>query len=336
VTSEAPAARLRRLVSGFQLSQALSVAATLGVADLLADGPRTSGDLAHATDSHPDALYRLLRALAAAGVLHEADGRRFSLTELGEPLRSDAPESVHGWAAYVGRPYYRAAWSNLLHTVRTGENAFRHVHGVDPWTFRAERPDESAIFDRAMESSTRGSIAAVLQAYDFGRFGTIVDVGGGNGALLAALLEAHPAMRGVVFDQPHVVEAAAVLLRECGLSDRCRVEGGSFFDAVPPDGDAYVLKHIVHDWEDTDAVAILRTLRGAARPGAAVLVLERELGAPNESPLAKLADLNMLAVPGGRERTEPEYAALFEAAGLEYVREVRSAAALSVYEASVG
>jgi hypothetical protein len=336
VTSESPATHLRRLVSGFQLSQALSVAATLGVADLLADGPRTSDDLADATDSHPDAVYRLLRALAAAGVLHEADGRRFSLTELGEPLRRDAAESVHGWAAFIGRPYYRAAWSELLHSVRTGENAFRHVHGVDPWTYRAERPDESAVFDRAMESSTRGSIAAMLAAYDFGRFGTVVDVGGGNGTLLAALLETHPALRGVVFDQPHVVDAAAALLRERGLADRCRVEAGSFFDGVPSGGDAYVLKHIVHDWEDADAVAILHAVQAAAGPGAAVLVLERDLGAPNETPVAKLGDLNMLVVPGGRERTEQEYAALFEAAGLEYVRQVRSAAGLSVYEASVG
>jgi O-methyltransferase domain/Dimerisation domain len=336
VTAESPTAHLRRLVNGYQLSQALSVAATLGVADVLADGPRTSDDLAQATDSHPDALYRLLRALAAAGVLHEADGRRFSLTQLGQPLRSDATESVHGWATFVGRPYYRAAWSELLHTVRTGENAFRHVHGVDPWTYRAERPDESAVFDRAMESSTRSSIPAVLQAYDFGRFGTVVDVGGGNGTLLTALLEAYPGLRGVVFDQPHVVDAAAVLIRERGLSDRCRIEAGSFFESVPAGGDAYVLKHIVHDWENAEAVAILRTVQRAAPPGAAVLVLERELGAPNETPAAKLGDLNMLVVPGGRERTEQEYAALFDTAGLEYVREVRSAAGLSVYEASVG
>jgi O-methyltransferase domain/Dimerisation domain len=336
VTSESPATRLRSLVSGYQLSQALAVAATLGVADLLAEGPRTSDDLADATDSHPDALYRLLRALAAAGVLHEADGRRFSLTELGDPLRSDAAESVQGWAAFVGRPYYREAWSELLHTVRTGENAFRHVHGSDPWTYRAERPDESALFDLAMESSTRGSIPAVLQAYDFGRFGTVVDVGGGNGTLLTALLEAYPELRGVVFDQPHVVAAASRLLRERGLSNRCRVESGSFFDGVPADGDAYVLKHIVHDWEDAQAVAILRTVRSSAPPGAVVLVLERDLGPPNETPVAKLGDLNMLVVPGGRERTEQEYAELFEAAGLGYVREVRSAAGLSVYEASVG
>jgi hypothetical protein len=267
VTTKSQAAELRRLVNGYQLSQALSVAATLGLADLLADGARVSDELAEATGSHPDALYRLLRALAGAGVLHEGDNRRFSLTELGEPLRRDAPESVHGWAAFVGRPYYRAAWSELLHAVHTGENAFRHVHGVDPWTYRAERPDESALFDRAMESSTRGSIAAVLQAYDFGRFETVVDVGGGNGTLLAALLEAYPAMRGVVFDQPHVVDAAAALLRGRGLSDRCSIEGGSFFDGVPSGGDAYVLKHIVHDWEDDDAVAILRTVREARRRG---------------------------------------------------------------------
>jgi O-methyltransferase domain/Dimerisation domain len=333
--SEPPAATLRRLLSGFQLSQAISVVATLGIADLLGEGPRSSDELAAATESHPDALYRLLRALAAAGVLHEADHRRFSLTELGQPLRSDAPDSVRAWAAFTGRPYYRAAWADLEHSVCTGENAFEHVHGVDVWTYRAGRPDESAAFDAAMESLTRGTMQAVIEAYDFGRFRTVVDIGGGNGALLADVLEAHPAVSGVVFDQPHVVAAAEALLTSRGVAKRCRIVGGSFFDSVPEGGDAYVLKQIVHDWEDDDAVTILEVVRRSAPRGAAVLVLERDLGVPNESLAAKLSDLNMLVAPGGRERTTDEYAALFEAADLAYTRAIPSAAGLSVYEANV-
>jgi hypothetical protein len=335
VTEIRPPAQLRQLLAGFQLSQAISVAATLGIPDLLKDGTQTSDELASATESHPDALYRLLRALAAAGVLHEEEGRRFTLSELGQPLRSDAPDSLHGWAVFVGRPYYREAWSHLLHSIRTGENAFRHVHGVDVWTYRAEHPQESAIFDRAMEALTRNVVASVLEAYDFARFGTVVDVGGGNGALLAALLEAHPAMRGIVFDQPHVVAAAETVLAGRGVADRCEIVGGSFFESVPGGGDAYLLKAIVHDWEDDEAIAILKVVRRGASPGAAVLVLESELGPRNEALLAKLSDLNMLAVPRGRERSEHEYAALFEAAGLEYVGTTPTADRIAVYEASV-
>jgi hypothetical protein len=333
--TEPHTATLQQLLTGFQLSQAISVAATFGIADLLADGARSSDELAAATESHPDALYRLLRALAAAGVVHEESERRFSLTDLGRPLRSETTDSVRAWATFVGRPYYRAAWADLEHSVRTGENAFRHVHGDDVWTYRTARPEESALFDRAMESLTRGTIKAVLEAYDFGRFSTVVDVGGGNGALLAEVLAAHPGLEGVVFDQPHVVMAAEALLASRGVAERCRVVGGSFFESVPEGGDAYVLKQIIHDWEDDEAVAILGVVRRSAPAGATVLVVERDLGAPNDSLGAKLSDLNMLVSPGGRERSTDEYAALFDAAGLGYSRAVPSAVGISVYEANV-
>jgi hypothetical protein len=329
-----PAAALARLLAGHQVSQAIHVAATLGIADLLRDGGRTSDELAEATGAHRDALYRLLRALASVGVVHEEEGRRFSLTPLGEPLRSDVPGSLHGWAAFVGRPYFREAWSALEHSVRTGENAFKHVHGSGPWEYRATRPEESAIFDAAMASLTGRLIPSVLDAYDFGRFGTVVDVGGGNGALLAAVLGAHGDVRGILFDQPHVVAGAEELLRARGVLDRCEIVAGSFFESVPAGGDAYVLKHIVHDWEDAESIDILRVCRRAMGDAAVVLVLERELGPPNERPEAKLSDLNMLVAPGGRERTVEEYAALFDAAGLRFERAVPSASGHSVFEAA--
>src|SRR5438132_8168920 len=187
---------LTRLINAHQMSQAVCVAAELGVADLLADGARTSDDLADAIPTNPDALYRLLRALAAAGVLREEKGRLFALTELGEPLRSDAPDSVAAIAVHVGQTYIREAWSALLESVRTGENAFRLVHGMSAWEYRADRPHENAIFDRYIAANTRLGTRALLDAYDFGRFGRIVDVGGGNGTFLETVCAEHPSLRG--------------------------------------------------------------------------------------------------------------------------------------------
>ena len=303
------AAELRRLVNSYQLSQAIHVAAVLGIADVLADGPRSSDELAAATETDPRALYRLLRTLAAFGLLHEDDERRFSLTELGDPLRSEHPESVAGWAVFVGRRNVRDAWSSLLESMRTGENAFKLEHGVSVWDYRAAHPEESGIFDRAMESSSKLVISALIDAYDFGRFETIVDVGGGNGTLLRALLAQYPSLRGVLFDQAHVVEGV-------DLGEHAQVVAGSFFESVPEGGDAYLLKWIIHDWEDEQAVEILRTVR---RAGGTLLVVERVLGPPNEGPETKLGDLNMLVGPGGRERTIEEFRSLFDAAGYELV-----------------
>src|SRR4051794_13127918 len=327
-----PLVALRRLVNGYQVTQALHVAAVLGIADLLGDGPRSSDDLAAATNTHPGTLYRVLRALAGAGVFHEEADRSFALTELGACLRSDAPEPIGGWAAFVGEAYHWQAWSGLLHSVHTGENAFQHVHGTDPWTFRARHPDLSAGFDRAMTDLSRQLSAALLAAYDFGRFGQLVDVGGGNGAFLASILITHPDMRGVLFDQPHVVSGAGPVLVAAGVANRCDVVGGSFFEAVPAGGDAYIFKAILHDWEDAPCIRILRTCRRAIADGTALLVVERDLGRPNRDPDAKFSDLNMLVGPMGRERTPEEYAALFAAAGFRFVGFAPSAVDTGVYE----
>ena len=329
---ETPRRALFRLVSGYQLSQALHVAARLGVADRLAGGPRSSDDVAAETGTHPDTLYRLLRALAAVGVLHELNGRRFELTELGEGLRSDVAGSVHGWAMMIGRPMHWNTWSSLVESVRTGENAFRLVHGTDVWSYRAERPDEQAIFDDAMTAMTGLIDAAVLDVYDFTRFREVVDVAGGRGALLAAILAKHETVKGVLFDQPDVVANADAVRARFG--ERCRIVGGNFFERVPEGADAYLLKSILHDWEDAECVAILRVIREAMPEHALVLVLERDLGGANENPGAKLSDLNMLVNPGGRERSEDEYAALFAAAGLRYEGATPTAAGVSVFEAA--
>jgi hypothetical protein len=334
VSAEAPTAALRRLVNGYQVTQAIHVAATLGIADLLRDGPRASGDLAAATDAHAPSLHRVLRALASVGVLREGDDGRFALTEVGDCLRSDAPEPVGGWAAYVGLPSHFATWSRLLHTVRTGENAFRAVHGTDVWEYRSRHPDESAAFDRAMTDITVRANRHLIDVYDFSGFEWVVDVGGGHGALIAALLAEHPGMRGALFDQPHVVADAAAVLEAAGIADRCEVIGGSFFDdPLPAGADAYLLKAILHDWEDDDAVRILRACREAMPAHGALVILERELGPANENPDAKLSDLNMMVGPGGRERTRDEFADLLAAGGFQLTRTVPSAMALSILEA---
>jgi hypothetical protein len=315
---DSPLEELRRLTNGFRVSQAIHVAAVLGIADLLGDGPRGVEELASATGADERSLYRLLRALAGVGVFREEAGRAFSSTPLSDHLRRDAPETLYGWAAFAGAPLVWQAWGDLEHSVRTGENAIRHLHGMDIWEYRARDPAERAAFDRAMTDMTRGVNRSLLAAYDFGRFSTIVDVGGGRGALLAALLDAHPGLSGVLFDRPEVVEGVAAEL-DPGVADRIEIIGGSFFDAVPDGGDAYLLKAIIHDWEDAEARAILTACRRAARPGASVLVIDRELGAPNADAAAKFGDLNMLVLPGGCERTTDEFAMLFASAGFTFV-----------------
>jgi SAM-dependent methyltransferase len=323
----ATAAELLRLVNGHQVARAIQVAAELRVADAIGDGARPVDELARETGSDEQSLYRVLRALAAAGVLREGEGRQFELTELGRHLRSDDAHSVAGWAAFAGRPSIWAAWGALGHSVKTGENAFTHVHGEDVWAYRAKRPEESALFDRAMASHTGRASDAVLETEDFGRFSLIVDVGGGNGTLLAKILARNPDARGILFDQPHVIA-------EAELPERCEGVGGSFFESVPGGADAYVLKAIIHDWEDAEAVAILQSVRRAIVPDGRVLLIEWVLGGPNERPGAKFSDVNMLVNPGGRERTIGEYASLFEQAGFRLVGETETSGGHSVIEAA--
>jgi SAM-dependent methyltransferase len=321
------AADLLRLVNGHQVARAIQVAAELGIADELAGGSRGVDELAAATGAHEPSLYRLLRALAAVGVLREEEGRSFALTELGQHLRSDGPQSVAGWAAFAGTPSIWAAWGALDHSVRTGENAFAHVHGADVWTYRAQRPEESARFDRAMASHTGRASDAVLEAEDFARFSLIVDVGGGNGTLLAKILARNTQARGIVFDQPHVVAEAVV-------PERCEAIGGDFFEAVPEGGDAYLLKAIIHDWEDRESVLILQSVRRAIVPDGRLFLVEWLLGDPNERPAAKFSDLNMLVAPGGRERTIDEYGSLFQQAGFELVGATEMSNGHSLIEAA--
>ena len=331
---ENPPAALTRLVNGYQVSHAIHAAVVLGIADLLAAGAGDVAGLAVATGTDAGALYRLLRALAAAGVFREAPDRHFTLAPMGECLRSNAPDPVAPWAMLAGQPYVHRAWGGLLHSLRTGETAFCHMHGMDVWDYRARYPEQGAVFDRAMSGISRRVAEAVVETCNFGRFRRVVDVGGGEGVLLGHILGAHRAMGGVLFDLPHVVVGAARVLHAAGVAERCEVVAGDFFPGVPAGGDGYVLKGILHDWDDAAAVAILRACHSAIAPGGALLVIERLVAPPNEGADAKFSDLNMLVMPGGRERTREEFEALLGAAGFRLSQVVATGTRMSMLEAA--
>lgn len=305
--------RLIAMVTGTWVSQALSVAAALGVADVLAEGPLPVDDIAERVGADPSALCRLLRALADVDVVRETDGRRFATTETGELLRSDRPDSLRALAMLVGLPPWRRMWTDLLTTVRTGEPAFERVLGGSPFEYLRQHPEYAAIFDDAMTALSRRLTAAVTEAYDFGAFGTIVDVGGGNGALLASVLRANPGTRGVLYDLPDVVEGAEKLLADAEVADRCERVGGDFFDSVPAGADAYVLANVIHDWDDDRSARILANCRTAAAPSTRLLLAEMVV-VEGEPSFANWADMEMLLI-GGRQRTAEEFSALLSRAG---------------------
>jgi hypothetical protein len=315
---------LLELVRGHRLTEIVATAARLAIPDAIAAGASRPEAIATATSTHAPTLRRLLRALAAAGVLHEREDGGFELTALGQAMRSDVPGSIGPWIAQVDRAYVREAWANLEHSIRTGENAFTALHGEDVWAWRGARPDEAAIFDRAMTALSAGVGAAVAAAFDFSGSRIVADIAGGAGSLLAAVLRAQPHLRGILFDQPAVVERE-VAVAAPDLLGRCDVVGGNFFEAVPPGADVYVLKAILHDWEDPEAVAILRSIRRVIPPDGSLLVVERVIGPPNEDLDGRLSDLHMLVMPGGRERTRTEWEALLGSGGfrLDDVRSLR-------------
>jgi hypothetical protein len=326
-SSVSAAQALEDILVTARLQQAMSVAASLGVPDTLAHGPRSVGELAEALGANEGTLYRLLGTLAAGGILHEDDGRRFRLTDVGALLRSDVPGSKRDWAILNGKAYMREGWSNLEHSVRTGENAFAALHGETIWSWRASRPDEQATFDGAMADNSRSVARAVAEAFDFGSLGSLVDVGGGTGTVLAAILRHHPGLRGIVFDQPDVAGSVATraLLEREGVADRCEVVGGSFFESVPAGAGGYVMKSILHDWEDEESIRILRTIGDAALGTSRLFVVELVVGPPNEGLADRIMDLHMLVMPGGRERSEAEWQSLFERGGWQ-LTEVRPTA----------
>ncbi|MHB9025479.1 MAG: methyltransferase [Armatimonadota bacterium] len=324
--------KLRALLNGYQQTALLYVAAKLGLADLLAAGPKSSDALAETLGAHPRSLHRLLRGLVVLGVCAEEGNGRFRLTALGRGLQADAPGSQRGTAILNGEEY-AGAWGGLLHSVMTGETAFPQVFGMSQWAHREAHPELNEYFNAELAQGTERLTGAVLAAYDFSRFGVVADVGGGHGSLLAAILNAHPAATGILFDLPHVVAGASPSLEAAGVADRCRLAGGSFFDEIPAGADAQILKSVIHDWDDAQSLAILRNCHRALKAGGTLLLIERIMPArAARSPFAVLLDLQMLALTGGRERREAEFRTLLAAAGFTHTRLIPTRAGLHIIE----
>jgi precorrin-6B methylase 2 len=333
-----PSIELMRLVTGAWAARLVHTAVELGIADELAGGPRGVDFLAAHLGAHGPSLARLLRALTAIGLLHESQGRLYSLSPLGATLRSNVPGSMRAWVLLAFSDDQGTAWEALSHAVRTGELAYRHIFGTDMWTRLAERPDAARLFDEAMQSITQGAGALLLTNYAFEKFGWIVDVGGGNGSLLLPVLERHPMMRATIFDLPHVADATRSRIAAVGLSDRCEAVGGDAFVAVPAGADAYVLKGVIHDWEDKESVAILRTCRAAMSNASKLILIERilpeQIDADDALTRAKfIHDINMMVNPGGRERTEAEFRNLLSQADLRLTCVLAMPGPLAVMEA---
>ena len=327
-----PPVALLQMMTGYWVSQALYVAAKLGVADRLADGPVSCADLAAATGADAPSLYRVLRALASVGVFTETAPGTFALTPLADLLRGDAPGSMRALAIMYAEEQYRA-WGDLLHSVRTGRPAFPHQFGTDYFAYLARHSEADRVFNAAMTGWTTQLASAVADAYNFAPFKTIVDVGGSYGTLLAAILRRHPGARGFLFDQPHVAAAAAEHLAAAGVADRCTAVGGDFFVEVPAGGDAYVLAQILHDWDDERSVAILKQCRRAIPGDGKLLVVELVLPQGEEPFFGKWLDLHMLVLLGARERTAAQYDALFQASGFRLTRVIPTPSGPSVVEA---
>jgi hypothetical protein len=325
-----PADQLMQMASGAWVTQMIHVAAELGVADQLSAGERPVEELAEGCGAEPDGLFRLLRGLASLGIFQETAPRQFALTPLAEVLRSDHPHSMRMVARMLGEEHY-LGWADLLHSVRSGEGAFRHRYGLSVFEWYQQNPVRGAIFDGAMGNHSRAQTEALLAAYDFSGIAHLVDVGGGQGLLLKTVLASYPELRGTVFDQPQVVAGATV---PAALVERLSLVGGDFFREVPAGADAYLLKHIIHDWSDGACLRILGQIRAVMAPGARVLLVEQVIPPGNAPFPGKLLDLNMLVMTeGGRERTPEEYANLLGRAGLSLQRIVPTPSPVSVVEA---
>jgi hypothetical protein len=325
-------AQILMLARGYAPAVCLHAAAKLGIADLLAGGPKPVSELARSTNTNEDALYRCLRALASINVFRETAPQTFANTPLSEALR-DVTGSARNEVLFMADQLHMNIYSELMHTIKTGGTAFKKVTGMEPFEFFHQNADENKSFNNAMTSISRQVIQPVIEVYDFGETGTLADIGGGHGALLATILGKHRGLHGIVFDLQHVAEGARPVIESLNLAPRCEIVGGDFFKAVPP-AESYVMKSIIHDWDDTRAITILKNCASAMRgPNGKLILLEMLIGPSNEPGLAKWIDIEMLVIAGGRERTEAEYADLLAKAGLRLARVVRTASPLAVIEA---
>lgn len=323
------------LITGYWISQMIFAAAKLGIADALGRGAMTAAALAKRVGADAPSLHRLLRALAGVGVVAEGSGGRFRLTPLGATMRSDAPNSLHNFALMIVDEYNWKPWAQLHWGVQTGKLAFNEVNGAPIFDYLRAHPEQDRIFSASMASISGPQNDAVAKAYDFSRLGTLVDVGGAHGHLLATILRRHRRIQGVLYDQPQVVAAAtqAGFITDPKVAARVTTEGGSFFERVPAGADAYIMKYIIHDWNDDQCETILRNIRSVMAPSGRVLVVESVIGSGNKPDFGKMMDINMLVLTGGQERTREQFAALFARAGLRLKRVHATETAMSIVEA---
>ena len=332
--SEQPSTRLMQFITGHWVAAAVYASAKLGLADELRDGPKSSEQLAQAVGAHGPSVYRLLRALNNLGVFRESQPGCFELTEVGELLRSDHPRSMRPMALFQGAEPHWHGWGAFLHSVKTGQPAFDHVHGIGFFEYCQTDSEFSEAFNGAMTAMSAAASDAVIEAYNFSGIRRLVDLGGGHGYLLSSILQRYPEMTGTLMDLPHVVKGAKAPIEAAGLADRCELVGGDFFESLPA-GDTYIAKNIIHDWDDELAARILRNVRAAMQNKGRVLLVEAVVTPDNRGSMAVLIDLEMLhATDGGRERTESEFADLFAAAGFELERIVPTESLFSIVEAT--
>lgn len=321
------------IARSYTQSACLYTVAKLRVADFLANGPQPVSELARAAKANEDALYRTMRALASIEIFRETEPRTFVNTPLSDVLRSDAPASARDAVLFMVDDMHLKIYADLTHSVETGQTVFKKVTGMEPFEFFTKDSEQNRLFNSAMTSISTGVVQPVIETYDFGESGTIADVGGGHGALIAAILTKHRGLQGILYDLPPIAEGGRKMLEASGVASRCQIVGGDFFKSVPP-ADQYVLKAVIHDWPDERAITILKNCASALRsPAGKICLVEMPIGPMNEPGIAKWIDMEMLAVAGGRERTEAEYAELFSKAGLRLSRVVRTASPVAVIEA---
>ncbi len=319
------------MMTAYWLTQAIYVAAKLGIADMLIAGPMTSTELASLANVNPNRLHRVMRFLASRGVFSQTADQRFGLTRLSECLRTDVPTSIRAVAVMHGEEQYEA-WRNLLHAVRTGESAFGHTFGCDFFQYLSNRPESAGTFNDAMTAS-RWRSATLAETYDFNGVASLVDVGGGQGALIASVLAQHREIRGILFDLPDVVRGAHKNLQAAGVADRCAVVPGNFFESVPAGGDAYLLSQIIHDWDDERSRIILRNCRAAMTLQSRLLLIERVVPEDDQPSEAKGLDLHMMVLLAGQERTEQEYRLLLDSSGFRLLNIFEMPSEVSIIEA---
>ena len=323
---------LGQLITGYWASQAVYVAAKLGISDLLHKEPQTAEQLAKTVNVQPGPLFRVLRALASVGVYQQQPDGRFALTPKAEGLRSDVPHSQRALAIMSGEEHFKA-WGELLYSVQTGKTAFEHLYGEPIFDYLSKHAEQAAVFDAAMVSVHGRETPAMVAAYDFSPFGTVADIGGGNGSLLRGVLAKYPRVRGMLCDLPGVIERATPLINAEGLAGRIQTVPTNFFEAIPPGADAYLMRHIIHDWNDEQCQTILQNIRKVISPEGRLLIIESVIPPGNDPSFGKLLDLTMLTMAGGKERTEEEFRKLLSSAGFELKRIVPTDADVSVLEA---